>query len=204
VPALVIGAVVLVAVVAVGFSLGSGSPADTAASPATSSEQVPDDVVSSSATPSPSPSEVDTPTDDFTSPSTEQVQPTDEASAQTALGNEIAADQSAAEQLLDQWVPQLSSKKPGLVVDGVDYDYVRIWQNFEQLRAQYPSALLVWSGNYTSFKSADFYVTVAAQPYSDSGDANQWCDDANIDVNDCYAKLLSHSAGPAAATVLRP
>jgi hypothetical protein len=62
---------------------------------------------------------------------------------------------------------------------------------------------LIWSGNYASYKSADFYVTIVPQPYSDGTTANQWCDNANIDANDCYAKLLSHSVGPDGTTVLR-
>jgi serine/threonine-protein kinase len=200
VPALVIGVIVLMSIIGVGVSLASHHT--TVASPPAGDGLVPAGV-SSVAAPPEVPSEDNDDSDDLGSPTTEPSQPLDNASAKAALDDELAQDKDTAEQLIDQWVPQLSSKRPGLVVDGVTYGYLQIWQNFEQLRGQYPDALLLWSGNYVSFKSTNFYVTVVREPYSDGQAANQWCDDENIDTDDCYAKLLSHSVGPTGTTVLR-
>lgn len=130
-------------------------------------------------------------------------QPASESQAQAALNAEVAQDLPGAQQLVGSWVPQLSSKKPGLVANGVTYDYLAIWQDFQKLKSQYPMALLIWSGDFSTYQSADFWVTIVAQPYSDGTSANGWCDNASIDANDCYAKLLSHTAGPTGATVLR-
>lgn len=135
--------------------------------------------------------------------STEPDRPLDSAAAQVALNREVAQDRAAAEQLVGTWVPQLSSKRPGLVADGVTYDYPRIWSNFQQLRARYPNALLIWSGDYLSFKFADFYVTVVPEPHADGELANRWCDSAGLAPADCYAKFLSHDGGPAGTTLLR-
>jgi hypothetical protein len=136
-------------------------------------------------------------------PPTTASRPVDAASAKAALDDELAQDEDIAEQLVDQWVPQLSSKRPGLVADGVRYDYQRIWRNFQELRRRYPNVLLIWSGNYSDFRSSDFYVTVVAMPYADGQDANQWCADEQIAATDCYAKLLSHRVGPAGTALLR-
>jgi len=58
-------------------------------------------------------------------------------------------------QLAENWVPQLSSKRPGLVVDSVPYGYPDILNDHLSLRATY-DARLVWSGDWSSFKEGDF------------------------------------------------
>lgn len=194
VPALVIGMVVLLAMVGVGVALVVHHNA--AATPfATTEPSVAASPIVSSAD--------DTGSTVAATPTTDPGQPLDDASAKNALDDEVTRDQSAAEQLVGSWVPQLSSKRPGLVVNGITYGYLQIWQDFEQSRAQYPNALLIWSGNYISFSYPDFYVTVVSAPYSDGQSANQWCDDANIDSDNCYAELLSHTVGPNGTTMLR-
>ena len=130
-------------------------------------------------------------------------QPSDSASAKAALDTELATDQAAAERLIGSWVPQLSSKRPGLIADGITYDYPQIWANFEQLRSAYPGVLLIWSGDYSTYASTDFYVTIVGEQYPDGRSANQWCDNTGLATTDCYAKYLSHTSGPAGASVLR-
>lgn len=193
-PALVIGVVVLMAVAGIVVVLAFHH--DAAAAPPADSGVVPDSAVSVGAPPV-------TPSPDYAGPTTDPNQPRDDASAKAALDNEVVQDKGAVEQLVDHWVPQLSSKRPGMVVAGTTYGYLRIWQDFEQLRGQYPNALLLWSGDYVNFTYPDFYVTVVAAPHSDGQAANQWCDNANIDSNNCYAELLSHSVGPNGTTMLR-
>jgi hypothetical protein len=140
---------------------------------------------------------------DTTSMTTDPNQPLDAASAKVALDTEVAQDANAAEQLVGHWVPQLSSKRPGLVADGITYDYPQIWANFVQLRAQHPDVLLIWSGNYASYKLTNFYVIVVPDPYPDGGSANQWCDGSGFAPGDCYAKFLSHTGGSNGTSLLR-
>lgn len=192
-PVLVIGLVALMAVVGIGVALASHH--DTVAAPDPVGTPVPGAAGSSDTAPPSVPSVDDT---DTSGPAVQT-----DAAAKAALDDEVARDKAAAEQLVDNWVPQLSSKRPGLFADDVTYDYVRIWQNFQQLRESYPTVLLIWSGNYTSFELKDFYVTIVPEPYSDGAAANEWCDGENIDVDNCYAKLLSHTSGPTGTTLLR-
>lgn len=42
----------------------------------------------------------------------------------------------------------MSALKPGMVVDGVIYDYRKIWADFQDKRAQHPDALPLWSGGW--------------------------------------------------------
>jgi serine/threonine-protein kinase len=139
-----------------------------------------------------------------TEPTTETpATPTDEASAQAALAQQAAADHDQVEQLVGQWVPQLSSKKLGLVANGTTYDYQQIWADYQQLAQRYPGALLLRSSDYTSFKYTDFWITVVPQTFSTPDGANAWCDSQNIDANDCFAKKLMHTGGYAGTTVFR-
>lgn len=130
-------------------------------------------------------------------------QPDDEASALAALQQTAAQDQSAVDALVGQWVPQLSSKTDGMVADGITYDDLAIWQKYEQLVADYPQALLLWSGNYTSFSHADYWVVIMPDGSTTGAQANSWCDAQSIPADQCYAKLISHTAGPKGSTVIR-
>jgi len=129
--------------------------------------------------------------------------PTDPSSAKAELDRLVAADRATVESLVGQWVPQLSAKRPGLVANGITYDYVTILADYRANQARYPDAKLLFSGEYTSFKFADFWITIVPQPYSDGPSANTWCDAAAIPPDDCYAKMISHSQGYDGATLLR-
>ena len=122
----------------------------------------------------------------------------------TMLDQEVADDRATVESLDGSWVPQLSAKKPGLHANGMTYDYASIWQDFQEIKSRYPDAVLLWSGDYASFKSADFWITVEPDPSTAGADANAWCDAQGIGPDDCFAKLVSHSHGPSGATLPRP
>ncbi|HEX4224793.1 MAG TPA: hypothetical protein VHZ97_20665, partial [Pseudonocardiaceae bacterium] len=125
----------------------------------------------------------------------------DEAAARAALQEQLSTDQPAVESLIGQWVPQLSSKTYGMVANGVTYDYSQIWADFESISQQHPGALLLWSGNYSSFQLTDYYVTILPDSYSSGSQAASWCTSNGLDANDCYAKLISHTAGPKGSSV---
>ena len=134
-------------------------------------------------------------------PTTTQTATDDEASAQAALQQQLATDRPAVKALAGQWVPQLSSKTYGMVVDGVTYDYLAIWQDYQSISQSRPGALLLWSGDYSTFQLADYYVTIVPTSYASGREAATWCTGNGLGANDCYAKLISHTAGPKGATV---
>jgi hypothetical protein len=131
--------------------------------------------------------------------------PTDDSatSAEQALDNQVATDSTLLGTLEDTWVPQLSSKSVGLVADGITYGYPEIWSNYQSFKQQHPEALLLRSGDYSTFKNAGYYVVVIPYPSATGDDANAWCDSENIDADNCFAKLISHTAGSDGATTNR-
>jgi serine/threonine-protein kinase len=199
VPALVLGLVLVMAAVGLGFALASRN--DTVAGRPGGGDPTQPAGVSSAAGQSNAGSSPDT--GGIAATTTDPAQPLDAASAKAALDAELARDQNPAEQLVGHWLPQLSSKRPGLVADGITYDYPQIWANFVHLRAEHPDVLLIWSGNYVSYQLTDFYVTIDPMPYGDGQSANQWCDDNGFPPNDCYATFLSHNGGSNGTSLLR-
>lgn len=188
--ALCAGAVVLVVLAAVAAVALFGKPTTTAGAPVPD----PDHQVAESAAPSTEP------------PATEEKpapEPNDADAALAELQGLVDADRPEVETLAELWVPQLSAKRPGLVVNGVRYDYVEILRDFRTTQARYPEALLLYSGDYSSFKYGDFWITIEPLPFTDGESANGWCDGQGIPVDDCYAKMISHTVGYEGATLLR-
>jgi hypothetical protein len=126
----------------------------------------------------------------------------DEASAQAALQQEVDNDRPAVEALVGSWVAQLSSKTYGMTVDGTTYDYLQIWNDFESTTEQNPDALLLWSGDYSSFLLPNYWVTIMPTAYSTGEQANSWCSSDGLTAQTCYAKLISHTAGPTGSTLI--
>jgi hypothetical protein len=127
-----------------------------------------------------------------------------QAVAQSALVDIAAADRSAIDaSLLDQWQPQLSSKRPGLVADGQTWWAPDIIREHLNLRQRFPNARLVWSGDWPVFGDPSWWVTLAGYPYSTSGQANGWCASQGYDADHCFAKVLSHTRRPTGTTALR-
>lgn len=127
-----------------------------------------------------------------------------DATAAAALGELSAADRSVVSSSLENWwVPQVSSKRVGLYTDGITYGNEDILRNHLQLRQQYDNVRLLWANDWSTFDIANWWVTIVGAPYSDSGQANGWCDSHGIGVNDCFAKVVSTTRGPAGTTVLR-
>lgn len=93
--------------------------------------------------------------------------------------------------LANHWVAQLSSKKPGIVDDGIIWDNSATLREHLQLRMKYPEARLLWSGDWSTFSAPDFWVTIAGVVFPDSDTALRWCTDHGFDRDHCYAKLVS-------------
>ncbi|MGW5321790.1 outer membrane protein assembly factor BamB family protein [Rhodococcus pyridinivorans] len=105
--------------------------------------------------------------------------------------------------LAERWVPQLSSKRPGLQAEGRTWNNAATLEEHLVLRLRYPNVRLLWSGDWSTFSAPDFWVTIAGSPSSESGSAVTWCDQQRLDAEHCYAKLVSRSHPVDGSTVLR-
>ena len=195
VAALVLGALGVVIGLLVSTNQDSGpSPTPTtvtAQPPSTVTVQAP--APSRSATPAPSSApRVPTPTPP----------PPPVDTALTRL-REIAADdryvvRSEAE---DYWVPQLSSKRPGVVDDGLVWNNASTLQEHLRLRNEY-GAKLLWSGDWSVFNASNWWVTIAPITFASSDGALQWCTNQGFDRDHCIAKLVSTTHGVSGSTAL--
>ncbi len=129
--------------------------------------------------------------------------PTAVAGPAEELQDQLDADAATVETLVDRWVPQLSSKREGDVVAGVYYDAAAVLSDFRAWQQRVPGSVLTRSDRFTSFRSRDFWVTLAAEPFDSAESANQWCSSQGLPPNDCFAKRLSHTEGPSGNTRTR-
>lgn len=143
----------------------SGSPAPTADAPDAAPDSVTADPDATDALP-------DDPSDALT-----QIAETDR--------EEVVAD------LEGKWVPQISSKRAGMEIDGETWTDEDILADHQALRDEHPRVRLLWSGDFGSFKEDDFWVTIAGIGYSDPDQALSWCATNGLGPDDCYAKQLN-------------
>jgi serine/threonine protein kinase len=103
--------------------------------------------------------------------------------------------------LAEYWVPQLSSKRPGVVDQGVVWDNTMTLQEHLDLRQRYPDVRLLWSGDWSTFSAPDFWVTVVGLAFPDSAGPLTWCRAQALDRDHCIAKLISttHAVGGSTA-----
>jgi serine/threonine-protein kinase len=90
----------------------------------------------------------------------------------------------------DRWVPQLSSKRPGVVDEGVVWNNALTLEEHLRLRQRY-GAKLLWSGDWSTFDAPNFWVTIAPFTFPTADGALAWCSDQGFDRDHCYAKLIS-------------
>ncbi|WP_280441841.1 hypothetical protein [Nocardia brasiliensis] len=115
-----------------------------------------------------------------------------EAAGLNGLQARAAADQPVvARELGERWVPQVSSKRYGLVAEGITWRHAEILREHEELRARYPMARLLWSGAWSTFSYPDFWITVIGIGFPTAGGAISWCAGHGFDRDHCYAKLIS-------------
>jgi hypothetical protein len=93
--------------------------------------------------------------------------------------------------LTNWWVPQLSSKRTGIVDDGVEWDNARTLQEHRQLREKYPGVRLLWSGDWATFSAPNFWVTIVGITFPESSGALAWCRSQGLDSDHCAAKIVS-------------
>lgn len=125
------------------------------------------------------------------------------ADPEQALRAQQSTDAGAVEGLVGTWVPQLSAKKAGMSVGGRTYDDAAVLADHQELRRTHPDAVLAWSGDWTSFRGRDFWITLVNRSFPSGEAANAWCTQAGIGPDDCYAKRLSRTGGYGENTALR-
>ncbi len=115
---------------------------------------------------------------------------------------QIASDDRpwVSAQIADRWVPQLSSKRPGVVDNGQVWDNAMTLQEHLQLRQRYPNVKLLWSGDWSTFSAPDFWVTIAGITFADSSGALAWCRVQGFDRDHCAAKIVSTTHPVAGST----
>ncbi|MGE3289077.1 MAG: hypothetical protein AB7J32_23670 [Pseudonocardia sp.] len=129
--------------------------------------------------------------------------PVDPTSAQGRLDAQVRTDAAAVAALADRWVPQLYAERSGAVRGSATMDATSILRDYTAVKAQYPNALLLASGDFTSFAMPGYYVVVEPRPFATAQEAVTWCTAEGRSAEFCYAKLLSHTAGPDGSTVYR-
>ena len=129
--------------------------------------------------------------------------PLDDTTAAQQLRQLVSGDRPyISANLADHWVPQLSSKRPGVVDDGQVYNNVLILQEHLRLRQGY-NAKLIWSGDSSTFDGADWWITVVPVTFGDPTGALGWCRQNGLDRDHCYAKLVSTTHPPSGSTALQ-
>jgi hypothetical protein len=103
----------------------------------------------------------------------------------------------------NHWVPQVSSKRAGLVIDGRKFTNADVLRDHLQFRQRFSGARLLYSGQWSTFRDDDWWVTVVGPSWFYPEDANRWCDQQNFGVDDCFAKFVSSLFGPEHTTVYR-
>ncbi|WP_148684963.1 hypothetical protein [Mycolicibacterium tusciae] len=127
-----------------------------------------------------------------------------EAAAQSALVDIASADRKEVDaSLLNRWQPQLSSKRTGLVYDGITWSTPDIVREHLDLRQRFSDTRLVWSGDWPVYSDPTWWVTLAGVPFVSGIEANSWCSSNGFDADHCFAKVLSHSQGAAGTTLSR-
>jgi serine/threonine protein kinase len=207
VPMVVVGLVAAVVLGALGVVIGllvstkpSSSPSPA---PTTVTAQPPPTVTVQAPAPKPTATPTAAPAPSFTPripAPTAAPAPVDAALAQL---REIAAGdryvvKSEAE---DYWVPQLSSKRPGVVDEGLVWNNALTLQEHLRLRQQY-GAKLLWSGDWSVFNGSNWWVTIAPITFPSSEGALQWCRNQGFDRDHCIAKLVSTTHGVSGSTAL--
>jgi serine/threonine protein kinase len=131
--------------------------------------------------------------------STETPPPDSDSAATQALQTLKDQDAPKVAQVVGQWIPQVSSKHavPPWTDDPEDnrmYTPIEIWREHQGLRQQY-GAVLLWSGDWTTYDHSDYWVTVVPTAYADSDSVLSWCRSSGRDADHCSAQIVSKTLG---------
>jgi hypothetical protein len=140
------------------------------------------------------------PTTATAAPTSKPVSPTTATRTVTATPGVEAASLARLQRLAaddrssvptDVWVPQISSKRVGLVAQGIVWDNEQILDEHLRLRAMYPDVRLLWSGDWSTYDGSNFWVTVVGLHADNPDDVLAWCTRQGFSRDNCAAKVVS-------------
>ena len=134
-----------------------------------------------------------------TSTPTSSPAPTTNDAARDRLDELVRAGEPVVEAVEYSWVPQLSSKRDGLVSEGRTWDHRAILEEFEDFRDSYPNATLLWSSDWSVFEPG-WYVTIVAEPSSDYDTVLRWCRNQGYSSDNCLAKNIQRNGSVSGTT----
>lgn len=121
-----------------------------------------------------------------------------------SLQTAVDADKYVVDsEVIGLWVPQLSSKQVGMTAEGKTWYEKDIYEEYLDIKNEFPNALILKSNDYPSFREAGFYVTIVNEPSNDPETALSWCRSNNLDADHCYAKKISNSGDYEGSTRLQ-
>ncbi len=103
------------------------------------------------------------------------------------LDSVVASDSAAASALEGLWTAQLASSAPG-------ESPAQFLSKYHDLAAQYPGALLIWSGDWAgSFgpSSRESWVVLSGEGYDATRPLLEWCASEGWSPGQCWAKRLA-------------
>ena len=186
---------------------GNGDPGGTTSAPASGNELVDCEDEGTST----GPDEVDSGPSVPSGKETTATAGTDcrDGDALDALRVQVDADRPFVQsRLADRWIAQISAKRPGLVAPEVDGRMVtwtpcEILRQHLRMRLEYPEVRLVWSDEWRTFDLNGWWVTFAGLTFTGPDEANAWCDQRRIPVDECFAKVVSNSRDSRGTTKYR-
>ena len=107
-------------------------------------------------------------------------------------------------ELADRWIPQISSKRVGLVADGKTWNNQMILEQHQRMRNIYPNVKLLWSGDWSTYDGRNFWITVVGLWSYNPDDILGWCTRMGFDRDNCIAKVVSTWKPVAGTTRLNP
>jgi hypothetical protein len=129
---------------------------------------------------------------------------TADSAAISGLNDLVNSDRPYVTQYLaDRWIPQISSKRPGLIWEGINWSPSEILREHLALRQRYENVRLVWSGDWRTFNEPDWWVTIVGDTSPSADQTLRWCVSERLDVDHCYAKIVSTTRGVDGTTVLQ-
>lgn len=93
----------------------------------------------------------------------------------------------------DKWVPQVSTKRPGLFYDNVVWTFGQILGEQYYFRERYPATALLWTGDFRSYNDPNWWGSVVLIPFDDPRGALTWCAQQGMDKDHCFAKRVNAS-----------
>ncbi|PWG63812.1 zinc-ribbon domain-containing protein [Bifidobacterium callitrichidarum] len=108
--------------------------------------------------------------------------------AKAAIDRQISHDKSAVSGLTGDYTTQLSSKQLNMQADGKTWTYQDIWQQYVDLKNDWPNTVLLWSGDWPKYQrsgTTEYYVMLSGETFGSIDAGWDWCSSNGFGQNDC-------------------